>query len=256
MPKFEAPGPLWGLRRFAVLSELPDAALHALADAATSRQCSRGALLHVLGEPADAVYCLRGGRVSALWEPSEGQTINIGEFGPGDIFGETCLWTAPAVRDDTSIVTSPALLTVVPRVAFREVLDQHPRVERALVSQSIARREAIRRRLCDALNLSVRARVVDHLVRLAEAGHTTPEGRKFSIGRQRELAALVVCTRESASLELARLERERLIIRTGREVVVPDLDRLRAAARKSGSPKANSPAFSRLSSSSPSASAP
>lgn len=256
MPRIEAPGPLWGLRRFPLLSELPESALRALAGASASRQLSRGTILHVLGQPAEDVYCLCGGRVSALWETEEARPINVGDFGPGDIFGENCLWTtASAVRDDTSVAASPTLLTIVPRVVFRRVLDEYPAVERAIVAQSIARRDATRLRLCDALSLSTRARIVGQLLRLSEAGHDTAEGRKFTFIRQRELAALVVCTRETASLELARLERERLIVRAGRDLIVPDLGRLRAAAYKSP-PPTRSPAISSLSTSLRSASAP
>lgn len=257
MRKIEAPSALWGLRRFSVLSGLPEAALQALASVSVSQQLSRGSILHVLGDRAEHVYCLYGGRVSALWDPGEGRTINVGDFGPGDIFGESCLWmAASAFRDDTSITASPALLTRVPRVAFRQVLDEHPPVERAIVAQSIARREATRLRLCDALSLSARARVVAQLLRLVEAGRDIPEGRKCHLVRQRELAALVVCTRETVAFELQRLERERLIVRAGRELIVPDLDRLRAAARNSPLLTASQSASSGLSPSLRSASPP
>ncbi|PCC74641.1 cAMP-binding domain of CRP or a regulatory subunit of cAMP-dependent protein kinases [Nannocystis exedens] len=255
--KVEAPGPLWGLRRFPVLADLPDAPLHALAGASVSRQVSRGTILHVPGERADEVYCLHGGRVSSLWEHGESRTISIGDFGPGDIFGESCLWMAAGANwDDTAVTTSPALLTIVPRIVFRRLLDEHPAVERAVVAQSVAHQDATRRRLCDALSLSLRARVVGQLLRLAEAGRDTPQGRKFTIMRQRELAALVVCTRESAALALRALEDERLIVRAGRELIVPDLDRLRAAAHERPSQASNVLPFSRLPSPSRAASAP
>ncbi|MFY0537844.1 helix-turn-helix domain-containing protein [Nannocystis pusilla] len=59
-----------------------------------------------------------------------------------------------------------------------------------------------------------------------------PRGRELVLPlRHRELAALVVSTRETVSLELQRLERDHLIARLGRQIVVSDLRQLRAAAR-------------------------
>lgn len=222
---------LWYLRKLPVFSALPRAALRVLGDATALRQLSRRTLLHLPGDDAEHVYCLHGGRVCVLRESSPCRTINLGDFGPGDIFGESCLWT-PAPRDDTAITTSATLLSIVPRAALRLVLDEHPEAERLLVAQAMARRDATTRRLCDALSLSVRARLAGQLLRLAEGGRDTPRGRELVLPlRHRELAALVVSTRETVSLELQRLERDRLIARLGRQIVVSDLRQLRAAAR-------------------------
>lgn len=221
---------LWYLRKLPVLAALPRSAVQALGDAALLRQLPRRTILHIPGDDAEHVYGLHGGHVCVLRESTSCRTINLGDFGPGDIFGESSLWT-PAPRDDTAIATSSVLLSLIPRAALRLVLDEHPEAERALVAQAVLRRDATTRRLCDALSLSVRARLAGQLVRLAEGGRDTARGRELVLPiRHRELAALVVSTRETVSLELQRLERDRLIARLGRQIVVSDLRRLRAAA--------------------------
>ncbi|MDC0722488.1 Crp/Fnr family transcriptional regulator [Nannocystis bainbridge] len=211
--------------------------MQALGDATALRELSRRTVLHMPGDDAEHVYCLHGGRVCVLRESTTCRTINLGDFGPGDIFGESCVWT-PAPREDTAITTAAALLSMIPRVALRLVLDEYPEAERTLVAQSMARRDATTRRLCDALSLSVRARLAGQILRLAEGGRNTMRGRELVISiRHHELAALVVSTRETVSLELQRLERDRLIARVGRQIVVPDLRQLRAAAREDRPPE-------------------
>lgn len=221
---------LWHLRKIPAFSGLPREALSTLASAARLCQRSRGVILHNPGDDSDWVYILHGGRISSLHEASTCRTICLGYFGPGDIFGESCLWhTAP--RDDKVIVTTPALLSIVPRVAMRLLLDEHPEVERAVFMQWIARRDASLRRLRDALGLSVRARLASQLLELAERGQDTPRGRALGLRiRQHELAALVVATRETVTVELARFEQERLIVRQGRQIFLRDLARLRLVA--------------------------
>lgn len=226
-----ASSPVWHLRKIPAFSGLSREALSALASAARLCQRSRGVILHNPGDDSDWVYILHGGRISSLHEASACRTICLGCFGPGDIFGESGLWH-PAPRDDKAVVATPALLSVVPRVALRLLLDEHPEIERALFMQWIARRDASLRRLRDALGLSVRARLAAQLLELAEHGQDTPEGRALGLPiRQHELAALVVTTRETVTVELARLEHDRLISRQGRQIVLRDLARLRIAAR-------------------------
>ena len=78
----------------------------------------------------------------------------------------------------------------------------------------------------------MRARLAGQLVDLAERGHDTPDGHELSfLVTHQELAALIGTTRETVSLELGRLERSRLIVRRGRQILPCDVPRLRALAR-------------------------
>lgn len=227
------------LRKLPALSTLPAPVLEALRESATLRELRRQTILHIPGDAAEHVYCLHGGRVCVLRESTPCRTINLGDYGPGEIVGESCLWT-PAPRDDTAITTTAVLLSVVPRAALRLVLDEHPEAERALVAQAMARRDATSRRLCDALSLSVRARIAGQLLRLAEGGRDTARGRELAFPiRHRELAALVVSTRETVTVELQRLEHDGLIVRLGRQLFISDLRRLRAVARDDKPPDHN-----------------
>ena len=223
----------WYLSKITAFAALPAAELRSLCDAAELRQLPRGSRLYVPGDVAKHVYCIHGGRITALRESTVCRTINLGDFGPGEIVGESCLWTSEP-REDTAVAESTTLLSVVPRAALLGVLMRHPAAERALFAQSIAHHRATIRRVCDAHTLGIRARLAGQLLRLAEHGRDTRYGRELAYPvRQRELAALVVSTRETVALELRRFERDRLIVRHGRQIflILKALPRLIAAAR-------------------------
>jgi CRP-like cAMP-binding protein len=222
---------LWHLRKNPVLAALPVARLESLAEAGELSERPRRTTLYLAGDIAEHVYFLHGGRVSLLYITNAGRTVNLGLHGGTDVFGESCLWT-PAPREDTAVTATAVLLSRIPRVLLRQVLDDHPRVELRLSEQAVVRRDATILRLCVALTGSVRARLAGQLVELAERGHDTPDGRELAFPMtHQELAARIGTTRETVSIELARLERSRLLTRRGRKILLRDIPRLRTQAR-------------------------
>ena len=222
---------LWYLRKNPILAALPATALESLAEGGELCERPRKTTLYLAGDFAEHVYFLHGGRVSLLYITGAGRTVNLGLYGGTDVFGESCLWT-PAPREDTAVTATAVMLSRIPRVVLRQVLDEHPRVELRLSEQAVVRRDTTIRRLCSALTGSVRARLAGQLLELAERGHDTPDGRELAIPvTHQELAALIGTTRETVSIELGRLERSRLIARQGRQILLCDVPRLRAQAR-------------------------
>ena len=227
----------WYLGKSPVLAALPSAALQVLAQAGELCERRRKSTLYLAGDFAEHVYFLHGGRVCALHLAPAHRVINLGLYGPADVFGESCLW-ASAPRDDTAVTASAVLISRIPRALLRMVLDDHRHVEHRLLELAVARRDAAIRRLSVALSSSVRARLAGQLVELAERGRDTPDGRELAFPlTHHELAALIGTTRETVSLELGRLERSRLIVRHRRRILLPDLPRLRAEAQNDPGPR-------------------
>lgn len=222
---------IWHLRKVPAFLTLPPAVLSSLAEASELHERPRKTTLYLPGDIAEHVYFLHGGRVSALHVATSCRTINLGLYGAADVFGESCLWTT-APRDDMAVTTTAVVYSKVPRACLRVVCDEHPQAERVLMQQAVGRRDATIRRLCTALGRGVRARLADRLLELGELGRETPEGRELAFPiTHHELAALIGTTRETVSLELQRLTRERLIARRGRRILLRDLPRLRLRAR-------------------------
>ena len=223
---------LWYLRKIPALAAVPPAALDQLTRAADLHERPRKTCLYLAGDIADRVYFLHGGRVHAIHVTDGSRMINLGLYGPTDIFGESCLWT-PAPREHQAVSATAVLYTEVPRVLLRMLLDDHPAAARYFAEQAIAHRDLVIRRLRIAMSTSVRARLADQLLALGEQGRDTPEGRELAFPlTQHELAALIGTTRETVSVELQRLRREGLIDYRGRLIVLHDQAQLRVRARE------------------------
>lgn len=221
----------WYLGKSPVLATLPGAALRQLARAGELCERRRKTTLYLTGDLAEHVFFLHGGRVSALFVPSTHRVLNLGLYGPADVFGESCLWTAMP-RHDTAITATAALFSRIPRALLRAVLDEHRHLEQRLFEISIARRDAAIHRLANVFACSVRARLALQLLELAELGRDTPEGHELGLPlAHHELAALIGATRETVSVELGRLRQSGLIVQVGRRILVRDLSRLRVLAR-------------------------
>lgn len=221
----------WYLRKIPALAALPPAAIDELAGAAELRERPRKTCVYLAGDVADRVYFLHGGRVNAL-HIAGSRTINLGLYGPTDVFGESCLWTT-APREHMAVTATAVLYTEIPRALLRLILDDHAAAARLFCEQALARRDLIIRRLSVVLGASVRARLADQLLALGEHGRDTPEGRELPFRlTQEELAALIGTTRETVSVELQRFERDGLIARHRRQILLLDLPRLDIRARE------------------------
>lgn len=223
---------VWYLRKVPALAAFPPSALDELASVAVVRERRRKTCLYLAGDVADRVFFLHGGRVNALHVTEGSRTLNLGLFGPTDVFGEGCLWSA-AARDHMAVAATAVLYTEVPCAPLRLLLEDHPTAASLFSEQAIARRDLVIRRLSGVLSASVRARLVDQLLELGDRGHDTPDGRALAFPLTHdELAALIGTTRETVTLELRRLESDGLIVRCGRQILLRDLPRLRACTRE------------------------
>ena len=222
---------LWYLRKTPALAAFPPAALGELANVATLRERPRKTCLYLAGDVADRVFILHGGRVDALHVTDGARTINLGLYGPTDVFGESCLWTT-AAREHMAVTATAVLYSEIPRALLRLLLDDHPAAASVFAEQAIVRRDLVIRRLSIAMSASVRTRLAEQLLALGEHGRETPDGRELAFPlTHHEIAALIGTTRETVSVELQRLRREGLILIRRRQIVLRDLSRLRVHAR-------------------------
>ena len=180
-------------------------------------------ILHA-GDTPTTLFLILEGSVSILLEDKEGREIVLAYLGPGDFFGEMCLFPEQASR--TAIVrtrTQPTLVAECTFAAFRTFARDHHDIMFEIAGQLAARLRSTNARLSDLAFLDVAGRLAHILLELSKKNDALdhPRGRVVRISRQ-ELARNAGCSREMAGRVLKKLEEDGLVISQGRSIVVLD----------------------------------
>jgi CRP/FNR family cyclic AMP-dependent transcriptional regulator len=178
-------------------------------------------ILHA-GDTPTTLYLILEGSVSILLEDKDGREIVLAYLGPGDFFGEMCLF--PDQKSRTAIVrtrSQPTLVAEATYTAFRAFAAQHHEIIYEIAGQLAARLRDTSQRLGDLAFLDVAGRLAHILLDLSKKPDATdhPRGKVVRISRQ-ELARNAGCSREMAGRVLKKLEEDGLVLSQGRNIVV------------------------------------
>jgi CRP/FNR family transcriptional regulator, cyclic AMP receptor protein len=184
------------------------------------------------GDASDTCYVVRDGRARALRTHTDGRTLTLATFGPGDIFGELALFederrsaTVEAIeRTGTVAVLGPDM---------RRLMAEHAEISSRLVIALGRRLRETNERLARQSFQTVQSRVAVVLSQLVEQQaeeHTDGAGDGGDVlvtATQADLAQLAGSSRESASRFLAVLERAGVISQGRGRLVVHDAQALK-----------------------------
>lgn len=178
-------------------------------------------ILHA-GDVPTSLYLILEGSVSIMLEDKDGREIVLAYLGPGDFFGEMCLF--PEQKARTAIVRTraqPTLVAEATYTAFRQFAASHHDIMYEIAGQIAARLRDTSQRLRDLAFLDVAGRLARILLDLSKKpdAQQHPRGRVVKISRQ-ELARNAGCSREMAGRVLKKLEEDGLVISQGRNIVV------------------------------------
>jgi len=178
-------------------------------------------ILHA-GDTPTTLYLILEGSVSILLEDKEGREIVLAYLGPGDFFGEMCLFPEQVSR--TAIVrtrTQPTLVAECTYAGFRQFTRDHHEIMYEIAGQLATRLRSTNTRLSDLAFLDVAGRLAHILIELSQKPDSMdhPRGRVVRISRQ-ELARNAGCSREMAGRVLKKLEEDGLVLSQGRSIVV------------------------------------
>lgn len=185
----------------------------------------KGDMVLTQGDDSKDVFILLEGHVRASILSAEGHEIWLGDFGPGDLFGEMAT-LADMPRTSNITATSRSRLAVFPSHEFLSIMREHGFVG-LKVSEILAKRiQATTRRMFELSVLSAPGRIYAEILRLSEQPRTnTSEMRVISpMPRTKDLARRVNSTRETVSRAINYLEKIGLIIREkGKmKIITPD----------------------------------
>jgi CRP-like cAMP-binding protein len=215
-----------------VFSTLVPEDLQRIAEFAVPREFESGEVVFREGDASDTCYVVRDGRARALRTHTDGRTLTLATFGPGDIFGELALFederrsaTVEAIeRTGTVAVLGPDM---------RRLMAEHAEISSRLVIALGRRLRETNERLARQSFQTVQSRVAVVLSQLVEQQaeeHTDGAGDGGDVlvtATQADLAQLAGSSRESASRFLAVLERAGVISQGRGRLVVHDADALK-----------------------------
>jgi CRP-like cAMP-binding protein len=194
---------------FAGLSEED---LSAIAELAVTRQFVAGQVVFREGDGGDTCYIVRSGLARAIRQHSDGRTITLSHFGPGDIFGELAMFDAEP-RSATVDVIDDAEVMGIPGRDMQRLMREHPEIAVKLNAALAQRLRATNERLARQSFQTVQSRVAAVLTQMVAAASEGAQGEhdvEITL-TQADLAKLAGSSRESASRFLATLERAGVI---------------------------------------------
>jgi CRP-like cAMP-binding protein len=211
------------LRRVPVFSSLGAEELERVAQVAVPRRFAAGQVVFREGDESDTCYIVRAGQARATRRHTDGRTIALATFGPGDIFGELAMFDRERRSATVEAVTDTEVVAIL-GADMRRLLHEHPDISIKLLAALGRRLRETNERLVRQSFQTVQSRVATVLAQLA-AGATAqgaPAEDVPIVSTQAELAQLAGSSRESTSRFLAVLERAGIITQGRGRLVIHD----------------------------------
>jgi CRP/FNR family transcriptional regulator len=200
------------LQRVPVFSALAEDELGRVAEVAVPRRFTAGEIVFREGDESNTCYIVRSGHTRAVREHTDGRTITLATFGPGDIFGELAMFDDERRSATIESIDETEAIAILAG-DMRRLLRDHPDIAVKLLSSLVQRLRHTNERLTAQSFQTVQSRVAAVLSQLVEAARAEgqEDGDVLITSTQAELAQLAGSSRESASRFLAVLERAGII---------------------------------------------
>lgn len=215
------------LHRVPAFAALGDDELARVAEVAVPRRFEAGEVVFREGDESNTCYIVRSGGARAIREHSDGRSITLANFGPGDIFGELAMFDNERRSATIEAVDSTEAIAILGG-DMRRLLRQHPDISVKLLSALGRRLRETNERLARQSFQTVQSRVASVLLQFVTAAQEEGRGTGDVLitSTQADLAQLAGSSRESASRFLAVLERAGVISQGRGKLTVHDPEAL------------------------------
>ena len=226
----EYPLPLTHVPRLRIISlfeDLADADLKRIAESCSFRAYERQAQIMSEQDQTDDVFFILDGVVRINSYAPTGREVVFSEVGAGGMFGEFAAVDGQP-RSATIFALSDCLLARMSGAAFSDLLRTNSTVSIRLIELLVSKIRRMSERVFEVSALAVRERVRRELLRLVADGKST--GQEVTIRpapTHYEIAARIGTHREAVTRELNRLEAERTIEVSRREIRILNLRQLK-----------------------------
>jgi CRP-like cAMP-binding protein len=211
------------LSRVPVFADLDADDVGRVAEVAVPRSFEAEQVVFREGDDSDTCYIVRSGHARAVRSHSDGRTITLASFGPGDIFGELAMFDDER-RSATVEAVDDLEVVAVLGTDMRRLVRQHPDIAAKLLIAVTRRLRDTNERLTRQSFQTVQSRVAQVVSALVEQARTegAPEQDVLIRVTQSDIAQLAGSARESASRFLAVLERAGIITQGRGRLTVHD----------------------------------
>jgi CRP-like cAMP-binding protein len=211
------------LARVPLFETLEPAELERVSEVAVPRSFTPGQVLFREGDASDTAYVVMEGHARALREHSDGRSIALARFGPGDVFGELAMFDDERRSATVEALDDLRALAIL-GPDMRRLLREHPDIAVQLVIGLARKLRGANERLTRQSFQTVQSRVANVLAGLVDQSRTEGGGERDVLVTvtQAEVAQLAGSSRESASRFLAVLERAGIVSQGRGRLVVHD----------------------------------
>jgi len=200
---------------------------------ARSRRYDRGDVVFVAGVPGDSLHLIASGKFAVRANTEVGDMALLNLLSEGDCFGELALIGPDTTRTAMVTALEPGETLLVHRSEFERLRDEHPSVDRVLVSILSMQVRRLSERLVETMYLPVDARIYRRVLTAAGMWGGAGPGAVIPL-TQEDVAGLAGTTRPTANRVLRQAEASGLLaLRRGR---IQLLDPVAMAAEAGGGP--------------------
>jgi len=217
------------LGKTALLSSLTPAELKTLAARTVRKLFSAGELLFSEGEPCNGLHIIGRGKVRIFKTSVNGREQVLAVNVPGESVAELPVFDGgpfPA----SAVAIDDAEIAFISRRDFQAYCMEHPEVALKVLQVVGSRLRRLVGIIEELSFTTIRQRLIAVLLKLAESdGKKSTRGIEFQLpATHQELANQLGTVRELVSRNLMRLQAEGLLDVDARQIVIKDLDGLRA----------------------------
>jgi CRP-like cAMP-binding protein len=200
------------LAQVGVFSQLGETELEQVAEVAVPRSFHAGEVVFREGDESNTSYIVRDGHARAVRQHSDGRTLTLANFGPGEVFGELAMFDSDRRSATIEAIDDLDLLAIL-GADMQRLMRAHPDIAVKLVITLGRRLRELNDRLTRQSFQTVQSRVATVLSELVRAAQSEGAGESDVLvtATQAEVAQLAGSSRESASRFLATLERAGVI---------------------------------------------
>lgn len=211
------------------MSSLSPSELQTLAARTVRKLFSAGELLFSEGEPCNGLHIIVRGKVRIFKTSVNGREQVLAVNVPGESIAELPVFDGGPFPASASAVEDTEI-AFVSRRDFHAYCLEHPEVPLKVLTVVGARLRRLVGIIEELSFTTIRQRLISALLKLAQSeGKKTARGVEFQLpSTHQELASQLGTVRELVSRNLMRLQAEGLLDVDAREIVVKDLDGLKA----------------------------